>query len=249
MTGFLVLIQPAKDCPLEALETFCNQAGTIFMKTWLDEIKEDTRHGGEIQKELMSRDLPDTGAHLEIKPIYIPARNLGGDCFDILKTFREERFGVLIGDVSGKGIGPALFGSSAKAYLHSIFYSMTDPGKCLGMVNKFLCSNNQSDLFLTLFLMTIDTQTGIFSYASAGHNNMLLVRSDGSLEYLSAKGLPLGMFSSIEYETKEQKLDSGDSIILYTDGIPELENPRKDLFSQERFEKRCADIPQSSLGE
>ena len=247
MTGFLLLFQPQKDCPLEVLETFCNQAGTIFMKTWLDEIKEDTRHGGEVQQALMSLDLPDTGDHLDIVPMYIPARNLGGDCFDILRTSKASTFGIFIGDVAGKGIGPALFGASAKAYLHSIFYSTTDPGECLEMVNKYLCSSERSDLFLTLFLITIDSDSGTFSYASAGHNNMLLIRSDGSQEYLSAKGLPLGMFASINYETKSEQLRSEDSIILYTDGIPELENPRKELFSQERFEKHCKIIPQQNL--
>ena len=242
MCGFLVLFEPLRDCPLEVLDTFCQQAGTIFMKTWLDEIREDTRHGGEIQKELMSRDIPDTGDALEVVSTFIPARNLGGDCFDIIKTDQEGVYGIFVGDVSGKGIGPALFGASAKAYLHSLFYSAPDPGKCLEAVNHFLCQIDRSDLFLTLFLIVFNSADGEFSYASAGHNNMILVREDHSLEHLSARGLPLGMFPTVSYETKQAALLPGESIILYTDGIPELENPRKDLFSQERFETHCRNI-------
>ncbi|MBT3785661.1 SpoIIE family protein phosphatase, partial [bacterium] len=237
--GVLILADPKRECPLQVLDTFCRQASTVLLKTWLNEIQEDTRHGGKIQQELMSRDLPNTGKSLEIASCFIPARNLGGDCFDVLKSDREGIFGILIGDVSGKGIGPALFGASAKAFLHSLLVNETDPSICLKKVNEFLCSMNSPELFLTLFLVILNVNTGKYSYASAGHNNMIHLHKDQDLELLSAKGLPLGMFPNVKYETKTGKLLNSEVLILYTDGIPELENPKRELFGQEQFEKIC----------
>jgi sigma-B regulation protein RsbU (phosphoserine phosphatase) len=232
---------------LEAVENLCAQAGTVIVKTYLEEIDADAKKGWEIQESLMPSGEPDTCGCLEVESVYIPSpQRLAGDYYDFLHFSDKRFFGCTIADVSGKGIGASLFGSSSRAFMKIIPEDATDTAKAITLLNENLCkisdiikNETAQGLFLTMFYLVIDLQTLTMYYSSGGHNQMFLQRVDGSIEELGAKGLPLGMFCMGRYEAKSLQLEQGDSIILYTDGVTEMEAPDQELYGDERFKNFC----------
>jgi sigma-B regulation protein RsbU (phosphoserine phosphatase) len=233
---------------LEAVENLCAQAGTVIVKTYLEEIDADAKKGWEIQESLMPSGEPDTCGCLEVESVYIPSpQRLAGDYYDFLHFSLDKRFfGCTIADVSGKGIGASLFGSSSRAFMKIIPEDPTDTAKAITLLNENLCkisdiikNETAQGLFLTMFYLVIDLQTLTMYYSSGGHNQMFLQRADGSIEELGAKGLPLGMFCMGRYEAKSLQLEPGDSIILYTDGVTEMEAPDQELYGDDRFKNFC----------
>jgi len=216
-----------------------SQAKLAVVKSLLDEIQSDARRGKEIQEGLMPAASSGIGGPLEVGHYFHGARGLAGDFFDYLSFEDENLVGFVIADVSGKGVGPSLFGATAKAYLKVLSKdSPDDPGKALTKLNDLL-SSNQSSLFLTLFFLVIDLSRMEMVFASAGHNDMFLFTAGNQLNTLKARGLPLGMLDDQDYETRKIGISPGDSLVLYTDGIPELENPARELFGMKRFEDFC----------
>jgi len=218
----------------------CEQAKTVVLKGLLDEVEADTLKGQQVQEGLMPSVEPDTDSKLEIGSCFKGARGLAGDYYDYLGFEDQAYVGFAIADVSGKGVGPALFGASARATLKILAeQSPQCPGVALEGLNERLCETQDSSLFLTIFYCVFDLNRNRIFYASAGHNKMLLVRKDGSIEHLSAKGVPVGLFAGRDYESKTDSIGPGDSLVLYTDGITELENPSGELFGLERLEEFC----------
>ena len=219
----------------------CNQAKTVVVKTLLDEIEGDTKKGQEIQESLMPVIDPDFCESLDIAHFFKGARGLAGDYLDFQMSEDKKLVHFSIADVSGKGIGPSLFGAKSKALMRVLtdtYPRLTD--KVLGELNRNLCLDKQDSLFLTMFYCSIDLQSLTLFYSSAGHNKMLLVRKNSEIIHLNAKGIPVGLFSTAEYEAQKIKLEVGDSIVLYTDGVTELENASQELYGQEKFENFCS---------
>lgn len=218
----------------------CNQAKTVVVKTLLDEIEGDTRRGQEIQEGLMPPvDLQFRGC-LDVAYYFKGARGLAGDYFDVQSSADGQTVHFSIVDVSGKGIGPALFGAKSRAFMRVLTdrYSCQS-GLILEQLNQNLCLNKRDSLFLTMFHCSVDLTNLNFFYGSAGHNKMFLIKTDGNLIHLNSKGIPIGLFSPSIYATEEIKLQIGDLIVLYTDGVTELENDAKELYGQETFEEFC----------
>ena len=218
----------------------CNQAKTVVVKTLLDEIEGDTKKGQEIQESLMPVVDPDFCESLDIAHFFKGARGLAGDYLDFQLSEHKKLVHFSIADVSGKGIGPSLFGAKSKALMRVLTDTYpSKTGKVLSELNLNLCRDKQDSLFLTMFYCTIDLESLTLFYSSAGHNKMILIRVNGELVHLNAKGIPAGLFSTAEYEAREIKLNVGDSIVLYTDGVTELENASQELYGQENFENFC----------
>ena len=223
---------------LDFLHSFSSQTGTVILKAYLDKAKKDNEEGQNIQEGLMPSEAPDSRGLLDISFSFVAAKYLGGDFFDFVKFENSDHIGMLISDVSGKGIGPSLFGTTCQAYLQLLALDPKRTGETLEDINERLCENKSNSLFATAFYLSIDLTTLKMTYSSAGHNKMYLFRqATGKIEYLSAKGLVLGMFSPGVYQTSNLDLEVGDWIILYTDGITELENPSLELYGMERFEE------------
>lgn len=223
---------------LDFLHSFASQTGTVIAKAHLDKVKKDNQEGQNIQEGMMPSEAPDSRGRLDISFAFIAAKYLGGDFFDFVNYESSDHVGMLISDVSGKGIGPSLFGTTCQAYLQLLALDPNQTGETLENINERLCENKTNSLFATAFYLAIDLATLKMTYSSAGHNKMYLFRqATGKIEYLSAKGLVLGMFSPGIYQTSNLNLEVGDWIILYTDGITELENPSLELYGMERFEE------------
>lgn len=164
-----------------------------------------------------------------------PAKNVGGDFYDAFFAAPERLF-VAVGDVSGKGMPAALFMVRTITQLRMEAVRRRSPSAILEAVNRALCEGNDEGMFVTLFCGILDTATGQFSFANAGHNPPIFVGPDGKPEFLELKkGLVAGIIEGSRYPVETRQLAPGDSLLLYTDGVTEAVNPLNELYSEERL--------------
>ena len=169
-----------------------------------------------------------------------PARTVGGDFFDIL-CMPRDRIGIAVADVSGKGVPAALFMMSTRTLLKGATVGHEEPSKIMAEVNNLLCENNETSMFVTLFLSIFDPATGELSYVNGGHNPPLIFHADGSaMELPRTGGIALGVAPSIQYEKKSITLLPNDIILLYSDGVTEAENAEGEQFGMERLQQVVA---------
>ncbi len=192
----------------------------------------------EIAKRVQSRLFPQTLpslATLEFSGVCIQAREVGGDYYDFL-ALGSDRLGLLIGDVSGKGIAAALLMANLQAILRSHAAMAVDqPERLLRSVNHFFCQNTAEGAYATLFAAEYDDRTRRLRYANCGHLPALLLRSGGALERLSSTATVLGLFGEWDCILEEQQLAPGDTLLLYTDGVTESFNPAGEEFGEGRL--------------
>jgi len=244
--GFLVLTDVNQEIldneKKDFIRSFSSQTGTVIIKAYLDKVKKDNEEGQNIQEGLMPSEAPESYGALDFSYSFVAAKYLGGDFFDFVEYDNKRHVGMLISDVSGKGIGPSLFGTTCKAYLRMLAQDPEKTGDTLDQMNEQLCVNKKNSLFATAFYLSYNIDTKVAHYSCAGHNKMFWYRkATHSIEDLNAKGLVLGMFTPAMYETKSIQMEDGDWIILYTDGVNELEDPHLNLYGFERFEKLILD--------
>ncbi len=157
-----------------------------------------------------------------------PARSVSGDFYDIL-AYPDGQFGVLIADVSGKGVPAALMMAVTCSVLRAVASSGVSPGVLLERVNALLCPQMPRSMFVTCLYGLLDPGRGIFRFANAGHNLPVQINRDGVQE-LRATGMPLGLLPGMTYAENEAHLLPGSGLLLYTDGIVEAHNPRGEIF-------------------
>ena len=164
----------------------------------------------------------------------VPARDVGGDFYDFY-LIDKDNLAVVIADVSGKGVPAALFMVISKTLIKYSSSSLL-PQVVFNSVNKRLCDGNDKCMFVTAFLGILNIPTGKFTYVNAGHNPPLLRRKDGYFEYFKkAHNTVLAFMEDIEYKHDEIILNKGDMLYLYTDGVTEAMNCRKELFNEDRL--------------
>jgi phosphoserine phosphatase RsbU/P len=190
----------------------------------------------EIQEGLLPKKIPQVTG-LEVAGTWLPARVVGGDYFDVLK-FSESKIGVCIGDVVGKGISAALLMANLQASFRAFASEAVSPGILVGKLNEVLCNNIAPDKFVTFCYCTIDTKDNRFTYASAGHCPPILFHKSGEPVPLKEGGTPLGIFPDRKYEDAGLQIESGDRLVLYTDGLTEAMNS----YEQEFGERRLVDL-------
>ncbi|MCY4463436.1 MAG: SpoIIE family protein phosphatase [Albidovulum sp.] len=182
--------------------------------------------------------LPDvfpSGEKFQIYGSMEPARDVGGDFFDIIRL-DHGRFGLAIADVSDKGVPAALFMMSSRTLLKGAAIGTAEPKKVLAEVNSLLDEDNEAGMFVTLIYAVFDSETGNISFANGGHNPPMLIRSDGSTEFLQMPdGIALGMVDSFDFEDKHIRLAEGDVLVFYTDGVTEAMNSDNELYGTERL--------------
>jgi len=170
---------------------------------------------------------PATDSGYRAAAVYLPAypgQQIGGDFYDVFKT-ESGRIGIVIGDVSGKGIEAAALAASARSTVHSFAYELSSPGAALTHANAVMEPQGiEAGRFVTAFLGIIDPPTGALSHTRAGHPPAAIWRADGSVDFLESGSLPIGILAGQQYETLEDRLGPGDKLVLYTDGISEARN-------------------------
>jgi serine phosphatase RsbU (regulator of sigma subunit) len=241
---------------LELFKTLGSQCGMAIHNARLVEAyieQQRLTHDLHVAKEIQQGMLPTKTIErpkIEIAGFNRPCDETGGDYYDYIQM-PDRRMGVIVGDVSGHGIGAALFMATARALLRAFTYKMADAGAVLREVNLFLDRDMPEGSFMTLFFGDLDTKSGAFRYASAGHNPVILFRRhNGSFEELNKTGPGLGLLPEAEYEMRETApIRPGDILLLYTDGFPEAMNATKELFGVERMKTLLAGLRERAPAE
>ena len=206
-----------------------------------------------VAKNVQESVLPAMPAPSEYYDLYAqmtPAREIGGDFYDYFRV-DESRLGLVIADVSGKGIPAALFTMVSRALLKSAARNHESPAYCLNEVNELLSQENDACMFVTLFYGVLDLRDGRFLYCNGGHNPPRIVRSKGDvIESVPQTGnLALGIVPGHEFNEREVRLELGDALFLYTDGITEACNSVDDEFGEQRLDAELGDQRNSAMGD
>ena len=165
----------------------------------------------------------------------IPAREVGGDFYDFF-FIDQNLLCFCIGDVSGKGVPAALFMAVTKTLIKSMAKNDAEPASVLTAVNTELSQNNDSAMFVTIFLAMLNLKTGVLNYCNAGHNPPYLKRQDGSVERIDKRHGPvIGAREGLAYKQDSVQLDQGDSFLCYTDGVTEAMSLSDELYSETRL--------------
>ena len=197
----------------------------------------------EIAKEVQARLFPQTRPAmrtLDYAGICRQARQVGGDYFDFLALGQNAqgnaRLGLMVGDVSGKGIAAALLMANLQANVRSQSAMAVDHPECmLASVNELFYANSTAGSYATLFFAEFEEGSSVLRYANCGHLPGLVLRADGSLVRLEATGRPLGLFGAWECVMRECAIGAGDILLLYTDGVTESFNEAEGEFGEERL--------------
>lgn len=212
-----------------------------------------TAHELEIAKQVQARLFPQTQPtlkSLEYTGLCIQARAVGGDYYDFL-DLGQERLGLVIGDISGKGIAAALLMANLQANLRSQCAIAWDhPQRLLRSVNQLFYDNSPDTAYATLFFAEYDDHARRLRYVNCGHLSALILRSDDTLDRLDSTCTVLGLFKEWDFSVGERPLFAGDTLLLYTDGITESFNDRGEEFGEQRVIaalRQHRDLPSPAL--
>ena len=202
------------------------------------ELERRTARELEIAKQVQARLFPQTLpplATLDYAGVCIQARQVGGDYYDFF-ALGQQRLGLFIGDISGKGIAAALLMANLQANLRSQFaMAREQPRQFLQSVNRLFYDNTADSAYATVFFAQYDDVTRCLRYTNCGHLSGLLLRSSQTVEWLHSTGTVLGLFKDWDSPTLDCDLSPDDTLVLYTDGVTEAMNAAGEEFGQERL--------------
>lgn len=199
----------------------------------LEALRRELDIAREIQQSILPRRFPERG-QIDLFATMLPARDVGGDFYDFF-ALDDQRFGLVIGDVSGKGMPAALFMAVSRTLMKATALSGLGPAACLQRVNTLLRTENPSDMFVTLFYAILDMRSGELSYSNGGHNPPFVIRAGAAVEAIPAGGALLGVLESPQFSEHRLQLHRGDTLLLYTDGVTEAANSADLLYGDERI--------------
>ncbi|MGQ9631256.1 MAG: GAF domain-containing SpoIIE family protein phosphatase [bacterium] len=183
----------------------------------------------QIQKALLPEDVPQFES-IKMSVMSIPAREVGGDYYDFI-PLEDDRLGIVVADVSGKGVPAALFMTMARSILRTYATGLSDPGEILTMMNNAICGDTEIGRFITVLYMILNPRTRELDFANGGHDPMIVYRSTKkTCEFFEEGGRPIGIAGGISYNSSRLRMEPGDVAVLYTDGVPEAMNPKREQF-------------------
>ena len=192
----------------------------------------------EIAKGIQESFLPDHPpaiAGFDIAAISIPARVVGGDFYDFI-PLDKDKWGLVVADVSGKGVPAALFMALSRTLVRASTIGKPSIAEGIKQANRLIIEDSKTNMFVTLFYMILNSGKRSLEYLNAGHNPPLLVReSSNDIVFLKAQGAPLGLLPDLEIKTDEIELKKGDLAVLYTDGVTEAVNAGGEQFETDRL--------------
>ncbi|HZW05116.1 MAG TPA: GAF domain-containing SpoIIE family protein phosphatase [Anaerolineaceae bacterium] len=202
------------------------------------QMEHELRIARMIQQSLLPKELPDIPGW-ELAAHYQPAKAVGGDFYDFFR-FQSGEIGIVIGDVTDKGIPAAMVMATTRAILRSVAFRQSEPGDVLATTNNQLNQDIPQNMFVTCLYIILDPVTGRMRYSNAGHN-LPLRQSDHTVDRLWATGMPLGLMPNMNYEQKEGMIYPGERLLLYSDGLVEAHNPAYDMFGMDRLQNLLSD--------
>ncbi len=229
-----------------------------YMKTLIAETAERERIGAElnvatqIQADMLPRSFPafPERREFDIYASMTPAKEVGGDFYDFF-LIDDDHLGLVMADVSGKGVPAALFMVIAKTLIKNQAQACEySPAKVLASVNEQLCEGNEAELFVTVWLAILEIGTGKGMAANAGHEHPTLRRADGKYELVEYRHSPaVATMEGIRFREHEFELRPGDSLFVYTDGVAEATNEKKEFYGTERMLAALNESPDAAPAE
>jgi len=230
--------EPFKDADLRLLTLLAStaavkieQAQQVAALITAEKLHQELKIAASIQRDLLPQSLPSCAGY-GMAGRAVPCLQVGGDYYDLV-SLDCKRTGLVVADVSGKGVGAALLMASLRAWLHAELVHGSDLAAIAAKLNDFIHRSSDIHSFITFFFGDLDNKTGALRFVNAGHNSPLVFGRDGTVRELSATGLCLGMFAGRSYEVGTAALDPGEVLVLYTDGITESRNTGEKEFGVE----------------
>jgi sigma-B regulation protein RsbU (phosphoserine phosphatase) len=217
---------------LQLRESMSNRARLVA-------IHQELGVAARIQQSILPSEFPPFPQRpdFELHAHMLPAKEVGGDLFDFF-LLDDDHLGIVLGDVSGKGVPASLFMAVSTALLRAYAKQRLEPGECLEQLNETLANRKTSWMFVTLFYGILNTRTGEFRYANGGHNPPYVFSSGSGVRQLPGdlNGMVVGVMAGMPYRTASIQIAPGDAILLYTDGVTEAVNQQNDFFNEEGLE-------------
>jgi len=227
---------------LNLLTVMANVAAIRIERDRLAEVEQaeklmasELEQAAEIQRQFLPSTAPVLPG-LELAGYNAACRTVGGDYYDFL-PYPDNRVGVVIGDVAGKGMPAALMMTSLQAKVQALAETPGDPGVIVGRLNRSLVGTCPANRFITFFFAIIDASSGDIAFCNAGHNPPFLVRAGGGIERLEGGGPVLGILPAMTYQRRQCHMEPGDLLVLYSDGVTEAATP-----AGEEFEDRLPEL-------
>jgi sigma-B regulation protein RsbU (phosphoserine phosphatase) len=206
----------------------------------------------ELARELQDSILPRVFPHIpgfQCAARSRPAREMGGDFYDVI-VLPKGHVGLVMADVSDKGMPAALYMALTRSLVHAEAKRSFSPRRVLLNVHRLLMEISQADMFVTVFYGILEPESGILRYARAGHDRPLRLQSStGQCGFLSGEGMLLGLVGNVNLEEAEVRLPAGDVLVLYSDGITEATAPSKEMFGRDRLRQVVCDAGQLTAQE
>lgn len=239
---------------LDLLTVMANVAAIRIEHARLAEIEQSEKlmeleltQASEIQQTLLPASAPPF-AGFDLAGLNLCCRTVGGDYYDFL-PYKDGRLGLAVGDVSGKGMPAALLMSSLQARVQMLRETMTEPDQAVATLNRNISERCPMGKFITFFFGLLDSDGG-FDYSNAGHNYPLILRGNGQVEQLRGNGLVMGLFPTVFYPLRSTRLEPGDLLALYSDGVTEASNVGGSEYGEDglsRFLQEHQHVPCTEL--
>jgi len=198
-------------------------------------LESDLELSAKVQQALLPHTLPRI-QNVDIAAYSQPARIVGGDYFDFLRL-KDGSHAIVIADVMGKGMPASMLMASLQASLRIIAPESNEPSEVVARLNSLFCHNIRLTNFVTLFLAKYNEKTRAFTYCNAGHNPPIVLRKDCTITLLEPTGAAIGLIEQTTFEQQAVPLETGDRLLLYTDGVVESFDQRQKMFGHERLEE------------
>jgi sigma-B regulation protein RsbU (phosphoserine phosphatase) len=238
--------------PFEILEVKARVRSLVKAKAYADAVREAQEREITIAREIQLGLLPSDfaglakGTGLDVHAIIEPARQVGGDLFEVLRL-SDDRMVLAVGDVCGKGITAALFMAVTVTLLRTLARQLDSPAEILRRLNEELVAQNPRNMFVTM--SCLDVRGARVTCANAGHDTALLVGAGGPRPVFPSTGTVIGLFPDRSYANETVELAPGETLVLYTDGVTEAADPAEAFFGEERLQACFARGAGSSAAE
>jgi sigma-B regulation protein RsbU (phosphoserine phosphatase) len=203
----------------------------------LTSIQSDLKIANEIQQTILPKKFPPW-PHIHTFDIYASmkaAAYIGGDFYDFF-LIDNDRLGLVIADVSGKGIPAAIFMAISRTVIRAIALTENSASACMKRSNLIICQESVNDMFVTAFYAILNISSGVITYCNAGHNPPIVIRHNAQASFVPlTRDCILGALPEASFHEKELRMTPGDALLLYTDGVTEAMNPQSELYGTERL--------------
>jgi sigma-B regulation protein RsbU (phosphoserine phosphatase) len=211
-------------------------------------IERELQMARDVQASLLPREMPQVPGW-EFAGRWQPAREVAGDYYDFIPLYAEQ-LGLVIADVSDKGMAAALFMACTRSIVRASVGRALSPADAIAHANRLICADAASGMFVTLFYALLNAATGEITYVNAGHNPPLLYRADeDQLTELMRTGMALGVVADSPFEQRTLHLSPGDFILLYTDGVTDATDAHEEHFGMGRLKRVVLDHRRASAAD